>query len=184
MPGPLDAVLETLARAPAFVFLLLLWSALFFALSLPGSALARALTRRFKLSWVKAALAATYIETAGLVLIAYFGLYFLPIGSIQTGPFPADLRFDAFNEFTLNATALLAVLARNLVVAGVLALLAFPFIILSAFVQDFFSAKPRRWNALLARAAGAITTTLAVLTVLAWFPWVGTALIYLFFFAG
>lgn len=184
MPAPLDTVIETLARAPAFLFLVLSWALAFFALSIPGRALTQKIMRHFKLKWVKAALLATYIETVILVFVAYFGLYLLPLGSVQTGPFPSDLRFDFLGEFFLSAGALIAIGTRNLVVAGVLALLAFPFIVLGTFVQDFFTSKPYKWNALPARAAGALIATLVLITLVTLFPWTVTALLYLFFFAG
>ena len=184
MPSPLDAFTENLSRLPAFMALVLFASIILFSLSIPGSMLTQRIMHRFKWKWVRACLAATYIEIAVLVLLVYFGLYLLPAGSVQTGTLPPELQFDAWNEFAFNASTFLFVLARNLLAAGVLAFLSFPFILLATFVQDFFSSKPRKWNPLIARGAGTLIATLALFFIVSLFPWTVTALVYLFFFAG
>ncbi len=177
---PLQLIADTLFALVDLLRIALFTAVPAFALTLAGQALFKRIRKKFKLSWIQAALLASFALILPVISVLYIAPYYMAYaGSAgQTMPeFFQPTAVDYIASFLFNV-------AKVLASAGVYTVLAMPLLFIAAFISEKLQQRFSLKGNANTFAAVYCTAFIAWLVVFFVFPWILNGLFYLLYWGG
>lgn len=156
----------------------IVWSIPTFFLVLIITFVRRKVAEKYKLNWVKSAIASTFIVLFTLILILYFSPIVLSLGQETIGEIPAEGR-PALLEIL---GSLILFVLRLFLVAVVISLILLPFEFVAVYLFEKVSRTWRLNYYINLYIVSFLVTLIAAIILLFIFPWSLAGMLYLLFF--